>query len=346
MAIVGIACRFPGAPDWRAFWRNLSAGLESITFFSDEQLAAAGIAAEQLRDPAYVKASPILDGFDRFDAGFFGYSPREAALMDPQHRLALEVAWEAFEDAAIRPDPAVPTGVFVGAGGVVTSYLVDRLAAAGELPGQTGSLAHLGNDKDFLGTRISYKLDLRGPSLTVQTACSTSLVAVHLACQSLLSGECDLALAGAAAVRVPHHAGYLSRKGDILSPDGHCRAFDADAQGTIFGSGVGLVLLKALDAALADGDHIYAVIRSTAVNNDGAGKTSYTASSVGGQAQAMVEAMAQADVTADSISYVECHGTGTVVGDPLEIEALSRAFRASTQRRGFCAVGSVKTNIG
>ncbi len=346
VAIVGMACRFPGGPDHRSFWRNLCAGVESITFFTDETLRTAGVADETLRDPAYVKASPVLDGFDRFDAAFFGYSPREAALMDPQHRLLLEVAWEAFEDAGIRPGPAIPTGVFAGAGGVVTSYLLHRLPFSAELPGQTGSLAHLGNDKDFLATRVSYKLDLRGPSLTVQTACSTSLVAVHLACQSILTGECDLALAGAATVRVPHHAGYLSRKGDILSPDGHCRAFDAEAQGTIFGSGAGVVLLKSLDAALGDGDPIYAVIRSTAVNNDGGGKTSYTASSVGGQSRAMVEALAQADVPAETIAYVECHGTGTVVGDPLEIEALSRAFRTGTDKRGFCAIGSVKTNIG
>ncbi len=318
----------------------------SITFFSDETLRTAGVADETLRDPAYVKASPVLDGFDRFDAAFFGYSPREAALMDPQHRLLLEVAWEAFEDSGIRPGPAIPTGVFAGAGGVVTSYLLHRLTFSAELPGQTGSLAHLGNDKDFIATRVSYKLDLRGPSLTVQTACSTSLVAVHLACQSILAGECDLALAGAATVRVPHHAGYVSRKGDILAPDGHCRAFDAEAQGTIFGSGAGLVLLKSLRAALGDGDPIYAVIRSTAVNNDGGGKTSYTASSVGGQSRAMVEALAQADVPVETIAYVECHGTGTVVGDPLEIEALSRAFRTGTDRRGFCAIGSVKTNIG
>src|SRR5262245_13836940 len=214
------------------------------------------------------------------------------------------------------------------------------------MPGTTGNLTHLGNDKDFSSTRISYKLNLTGPSISVQTACSTSLVAVHLACQSILAGECDMALAGASTVRVPQRVGYLSMKGGILSPDGHCRAFDADAQGTIFGSGVALVLLKDLPAAIADGDHIYAVIRGSAINNDGADKISYTASSVAGQAKAMVEAISLAGISPDDISYVECHGTGTIVGDPLEVDALTRAFRTKTKRCGFCAIGSVKTNIG
>src|SRR5262249_23271455 len=195
-------------------------------------------------------------------------------------------------------------------------------------------------------TRISYKLSLTGPSINVQTACSTSLVAVHLACQAILAGECDMALAGAATVRVPQRIGYTSIKGGILSPDGHCRAFDADAQGTIFGSGVGVVLLKELAQAIADRDNIYAVIRGSSINNDGADKISYTASSVAGQSRAMVEAMAVADTSPDHIGYVECHGTGTIVGDPLEVDALTRAFRTGTDRRGFCAIGSVKTNIG
>jgi len=347
VAIVGIACRFPGAPDQRAYWRNLCSGIESITFLTDNELAAAGVPAEQLGDPAYVKAAPILPDIDQFDATFFEYSPTEARLMDPQHRLLLEVAWEAFEDAGYRPAGAPrPAGVFVGTGGVVSSYLVDRLAFSAELPGYTGGVAHIGNDKDFLSTRISYKLNLTGPSVNVQTACSTSLVAVHLACQAILAGECDMALAGAATVRVPQHVGYLCRQGDILSPDGHCRAFDAAARGTIFGSGVGAVLLKDLRSAIADHDNIYAVIRGSAINNDGADKVSYTSSSVAGQTRAMIEAMSVADISPDDIGYVECHGTGTVVGDPLEIDALTRAFRTGTDRRSFCAIGSVKTNIG
>jgi acyl transferase domain-containing protein/surfactin synthase thioesterase subunit/acyl carrier protein len=347
VAIVGMACRFPGASDQRAYWRNLCSGIESITVLTDNELAGAGVPAERFSDPAYVKAAPILPDIDQFDAAFFEYSPTEARLMDPQHRLLLEVAWEAFEDAGYRSGGApLPAGVFVGAGGVVSSYLIDRLAFSAEVPGYTGSMAHIGNDKDFLSTRISYKLNLIGPSVNVQTACSTSLVAVHLACQAILSGECDMALAGAATVRVPQHVGYLSRQGDILSPDGHCRAFDAAAQGTVFGSGVGAVLLKDLRSAIADHDNIYAVIRGSAINNDGADKVSYTSSSVAGQTRAMVEAMSIAEISPDDIGYVECHGTGTVVGDPLEIDALTRAFRTGTDRRGFCAIASVKTNIG
>ncbi|HUI95554.1 MAG TPA: SDR family NAD(P)-dependent oxidoreductase [Xanthobacteraceae bacterium] len=346
VAIIGMACRFPGAVDHRAYWRNLCEGVESITPLAEAELVAAGVPAAALRDPTYVKAAPLLSDVDVFDAEFFEYSPHEARVMDPQQRLLLEVAWSAFEDAGRRPDSAAPVGVFVGTGGVVSSYLIDRLASSADLPGQTGSLAHIGNDKDFASTRISYKLNLTGPSINVQTACSTSLVAVHLACQAILAGECDMALAGAATVRVPQRVGYVSVKGGILSPDGHCRAFDAAAEGTIFGSGVGAVLLKDAAAALADGDHIYAVIRGSAINNDGAEKVSYTASSVAGQARAMVEAMSVAEISADRIGYVECHGTGTIVGDPLEIDALTRAFRTATDRRGFCAIGSVKTNIG
>jgi acyl transferase domain-containing protein/surfactin synthase thioesterase subunit len=347
VAIVGVACRFPGAADHLAFWRNLREGVESITALSDQDLLAAGVPAALLDDPSYVKAAALLPDIDRFDAAFFEYSPEEARLMDPQQRLLLEVAWEAFEDAGQSLGGAAkPVGVFTGLGGVVSSYLVDRLPVSGELPGYTGGLTHLGNDKDFPSTRISYKLNLTGPSINIQTACSTSLVAVHLACQAILSGECDMALAGAAAVRVPQRVGYTSVKGGILSPDGHCRAFDADAQGTIFGSGVGAVLLKDLAAAVADGNHIYAAIRGSAINNDGADKVSYTASSAAGQARAMVEAMLMADVSPDDIGYVECHGTGTVVGDPLEIDALTRAFRTGTDRSDFCAIGSVKTNIG
>src|ERR1700758_4097339 len=347
VAIVGIACRFPGAADHSAFWQNLCEGVESISPLSDEDLLAGGVPAELLRNPSYVKAASLLPHIDQFDAAFFEYSPEEARLMDPQQRLLLEVAWETFEDAG-EPvgSSAKPVGVFTGLGGIVSSYLVDRLPFSADLPGTTGNLTHLGNDKDFLSTRISYKLNLTGPSITVQTACSTSLVAVHLACQAILSGECEMALAGAATVRVPQSVGYISRKGDILSPDGHCRAFDVDAQGTIFGSGVGAVLLKDLDAAVADHDNIYAVIRGSAVNNDGADKVSYTASSVAGQTRAMIEAMSVADISPDDIGYVECHGTGTVVGDPLEIDALTRAFRTGTDRRSFCAIGSVKTNIG
>lgn len=346
VAIVGIGCRFPGADDPSTFWDNLCRGVESITVFSDEELVAAGVDPSLLRDPSYVKAAPTLNNVDRFDASFFGYSPREAAIMDPQHRIFLEVARDAFEDAGYHPESSGGVcGVFAGGGGVVTSYLMahrrDRI-----FPGQTAGIQHLGNDKDFLSTRVSYKLNLTGPSITVQTACSTSLVAVHLARQSLLRGECDLVIAGAATIRIPHVSGYPVEKGNVHSADGHCRAFDAAGEGTIFGSGVAAVLLKNLDDALRDGDHIYALIIGTAVNNDGGEKLSYAAPSVTGQARAMLDALSDAEVAPDTIGYVECHATGTVVGDPLEIQALTRAFRTATSRQGFCKVGSVKTNIG
>ena len=346
IAIIGIACRFPGADDAGSFWRNLCGGVESIRTLSDEELLSAGVDPALLRRPDYVRAAPLLSDIESFDASFFGYSPREAVLMDPQHRLFLEVAWEAFEDAGYHPEtsPGV-VGVVAGCGGSVTSYL---LAHAGHpaLAGDIATVPHIGNDKDFLATRVSYKLNLTGPSFSVQTACSTSLVAVHLAAQALISGECDLALAGAASVRVPHVRGYLAEKGQVHSADGHCRAFDASGQGAIFGSGVAAVLLRRLDDAVAAGDHVYAVIKATAITNDGGSKVSYTAPSVTGQARAMVEALTLADVAPETIRYVECHAAGTNIGDPLEVQALTRTFRTSTTRAGFCAIGSVKTNIG
>jgi acyl transferase domain-containing protein/surfactin synthase thioesterase subunit len=348
IAIIGIACRLPGASSPAAYWDNLCRGVESIAVLGEDELRAAGVPEALLRDPGYVRAAPVLEDIALFDAAFFGYSPREAALMDPQQRLFLEVAWEAFEDAGYRPDGLGDraVGVFAGGGGVVTSYLLAQQGHP-DLPGQTASLPHIGNDKDFLATRVSFKLDLTGPSVTVQTACSTSLVAVHLACQSVASGESDLALAGAATVRIPHRVGYLAEKGNVYSLDGRCRPFDAHAQGTIFGSGVAAVLLKDLDRALADGDHVYAVIKATAINNDGARKLSYTAPSLGGQARAMAEAFALAEVDPATVGYVECHATGTTVGDPIEIRALASVFGAARERRGGpCAVGSVKGNIG
>jgi len=347
VAIVGMACRFPGARDLDAFWKNLCEGRESITFFSREELAEAGVPAHVLDAPGFVPATPYLDDVDQFDAGFFGVTGREANLMDPQQRLFLEVAWEAFEDAGYHPETVgAPVGVFAGSGGVVTSYLAAYQQRDPELLGPTGSLQHIGNDKDFVATRVSYKLDLKGPSINIQTACSTSLVALHLACRSLLEGECDMALAGASTIRFPHKNGYIYQSEDILSPDGHCRAFDEKAQGTIFGSGVAAVLLKPLRAAIEAGDHVYAVIKGSAINNDGGQKVSYGASSVPGQAAAMLEAMTMADISPDTIGYVECHATGTTVGDPLEVQALTRAFRTGTSRKGFCGIGSVKTNVG
>jgi phthiocerol/phenolphthiocerol synthesis type-I polyketide synthase E len=347
IAIIGVGLRFPGASTVDTFWRNLRDGRESVRFFSNEELLDNSIPEDLLGDPAYVKASPVLDGFDLFDESFFGYSPKEAVVMDPQNRLLLEVSWETFEDAGYSPaalhDSGV--GVFIGGGSSLTSYL---LAFAGhpDMQGQTAGLEHVANDRDFLATRVSYKLNLTGPSLTVQTACSTSVVAVHLACQSILSGESDLALAGASVVRVPHISGYRAVRGSVHSSDGHCRPFDASGTGTIFGSGVATVLLKPLTAALRDRDHIYSVIKGSAITNDGSGKVSYTAPSATGQARAIIEALTVADVPADTLSYVECHATGTPGGDPVEIQALTRAFRVHTKANGFCSIGSVKGNIG
>lgn len=346
VAIIGLSCRFPGAATAQEFWNNLCDGVESITFFSDTELAQAGVDPALISNPNYVKAAPVLRDVEFFDAAFFGYSPKDAALMDPQQRLFLEVCWEAFENAGY--DPANypgKVGVLSTAGGVVSSYLIAKVRHA-DFPGQTASTSHINNDKDFLSTRVSFKLNLRGPSFTIQSACSSSLVAVHQACQNLRFNECDMMLVGGSVVRVPQVQGYLAEKRNLYSLDGHCRPFDSVGQGTIFGSGVGAVLLKPLQQAVSDRDHIFAVIKGTAANNDGSAKISYTAPSVGQQSQAVVDALKTAEASADSIGYVECHSTGTTVGDPLEIEALTTAFRNETKRNQYCAIGSVKANIG
>ena len=343
IAIVGLACRFPGARNAEEFWRNLAAGVESITQLSDDDILKSGAPKSHLTAPNYVKAAPVLDEPGAFDAAFFGFTPNEARTMDPQHRILLELAHEALEDAGCDTKRTrARVGVFAGA--AMNTYFMH--AGLGRNFAEDYIPTLIFNDKDFLSTRISYKLDLKGPSLTVQTACSTSLVAVHLARQSLLSEESDIALAGAVSIRAPHRAGYFSDPGGVSSPDGHVRAFDAEANGTVFGSGGGVVVLKRLRDAIADGDTIRAIIKGSAINNDGAEKAGYTAPSVNSQADAIIEALANADVEADSISYIEAHGSGTPVGDPIEVRALTKAFRASTQRSGFCAIGSVKTNVG
>ena len=346
IAIIGLSCRLPGAATTEEYWKNLCDGVESVNFFSDQELVAAGVDPSLVANPRYVKAAPVLRDVEMFDASFFGYSPKDAALMDPQQRLFLEVSWEAFENAGY--DPAGypgKVGVLSTGGGVVASYLLAKLHHA-DFPGQTASTSHINNDKDFLSTRVSFKLNLTGPSFTIQSACSSSLVAVHQACQNLRFNECDMMLVGGSVVRVPQVEGYLAEKRNLYSLDGHCRPFDLSGQGTIFGSGVGAVLLKPLEKAVADRDHIFAVIKGTAANNDGSAKISYTASSVGQQSQAVADALKLADVSADSVGYIECHATGTSVGDPLEIEALTVAFRKETNRKQYCAVGSVKGNIG
>ena len=347
IAIIGMAVRAPGARSLNEFWDNLVAGRESIESLSEEALLAAGEPVSRLHNSHYVPRAAILPGMEMFDAEFFGVSPKEAAIMDPQHRHFLECSWEAFENAARMPDGFDgPVGVFAGCG--MGSYFYFNVCSNRQLVDQVGMflLRHTGNDKDFLSTRVSYLFDLKGPSVTVQTACSTSLVAVHYACQSLLSRECDMALAGGVTIEFPHRRGYVYQDGEILSPDGHCRPFDQRAAGTVFGSGVGTVVLRRLEDALRDGDPIHAVIKATAVNNDGASKAGYLAPSVTGQAAAIIEAQALAGIGADEVGYVECHGTGTYLGDPIEVEALTQAFRRSASGRGFCRIGSVKSNIG
>jgi acyl transferase domain-containing protein/thioesterase domain-containing protein len=347
IAVVGMAGRFPGARNVSELWSNLRDGVESLSFLSDQQLAAAGVSTAEIANPGYVKAAAILEDVDLFDAGFFGFSPKDASIMDPQHRHFLECAWEALENAGWCPEEFDGrVGVYAGSG--MNSYLIHNLLANPQLVAEAGIfvLKQTGNDKDVLATRVSYQLGLTGPSFAVQTACSTSLVAIHLACQSLLNRECDMALAGGVTIEIPHGRGYIYREGEILSRDGHCRAFDAGSSGTIFGSGAGVVVLRRLEDALNDGDFIHAIVRGTAINNDGARKVGYLAPSVAGQAEVIAEALAIADVEPDSISYVETHGTGTALGDPIEITALTQAFRERTGRTGFCAIGSLKTNIG
>ncbi|OYD99757.1 type I polyketide synthase, partial [Nostoc sp. 'Peltigera membranacea cyanobiont' 232] len=346
IAIIGMAGRFPGANEIDSFWKNLRDSVESISFFTDEELISAGVDSALLNDPNYVKASGILEDIDLFDASFFSFSPREAETTDPQHRLFIECVWEALENAAYNSETySGQIGLFAGV--AASTYLLSNLYFNHDLMESADSYQILiGNDKDFLPTQVSYKLNLRGPSINVQTACSTSLVAVHLACQSLLNGESDMALAGGVTVGVPQKIGYQYQQGGIHSPDGHCRAFDAKAKGTNGGNGLGVVVLKRLEDAIADGDFIYAVIKGSAVNNDGSLKVGYTAPSVDGQRKVILEALALAGVEAETISYVETHGTGTILGDPIEIKALTQAFRASTNKKGFCAIGSVKTNVG
>ena len=342
IAIIGMNGRFPGAKDLDEFWQNLQNGIESIAFFTDEELDASGIESLMLKDPNYVRAKPIIEDVDLFDASFFGLTPKEAEVLDPQNRLFLECAWEALEVAGYA-SAEVSVGVYAGAS--MSNYLLN-LYSNPKLISSIGELIHLGNVQDGLSTRVSYKLNLKGPSYTIQTACSTSLVAVHVACQSLLNGECDIALAGGVTIKLPQKAGYKYQKDWIESPDGHCRAFDALAQGTVLGSGLGIVVLKRLEEAIADGDCVHAVIKGSATNNDGSLKVSYAAPSVDGQAEVIAEALADAGIAADTVTYVETHGTGTSLGDPIEVKALTKAFRVCTQEKNFCAIGSVKTNVG
>lgn len=345
IAIIAMAGRFPGANDVETFWDNLCAGRESITFFSADELDPS-IPAEQRKDPAYVSARGIIDGVENFDAAFFGMSPREAELMDPQQRIFLELCWECLERGGYVPDEHdVPVGVFGGMHNA--TYFQRHISTRPDLVDKLGAFqVMLANEKDYLATRIAHKLNLTGPAISMNTACSTSLVALCQAFDALRAGHCGMALAGGSSIACPPRSGYVSQEGSMLSPDGHTRSFDADARGTVFSDGAAVVLLKRLADALHDGDPIYAVIRGVAVNNDGGAKASFTAPSSAGQAAVITMALDNADVEANSISYVETHGTATPLGDPIEIEGLTQVFRQSTSERGVCAIGSVKSNVG
>ena len=345
IAVIGMAARFPGARDVDEFWENLSLGVESISFFTDEEMETSGITRELYQNPNYVKAKGMMEKVDMFDASFFGFSPREAEIMDPQQRFFLECAWEALETAGYDPGTYKGRiGVFAGCG--MNTYVFNVLSSAAVMDMVGPFQVMIANDKDFLPTIVSYKLNLKGPSVNVQTACSTSLVAIHLACQSLLNGECDIALAGGVSISSPQRHGYLYIEGDIHSPDGHCRAFDAKAKGTLDGDGVGLVVLKRLESAVEDRDRLCAIIKGSGINNDGSNKVGYTAPSEDGQALVIAETLALAGIEPEEIGYVEGHGTGTLLGDPIEVAALTQVFRSKTPRKNFCALGSLKSNVG
>ncbi len=338
--------RFPGARDVEELWQNLRRGVESVRRFSDEELVAAGVPAHVVADPNYIKAGSEMDGAEMFDAAFFGFSPREAELTDPQHRLFLECAHEALESAGYDPF-AVDGQVGVYAGAATSSYLTNNVLGNAEARQLMPPLqAMLGNNRDFLPTRVSYKLNLRGPSVNVQTACSTSLVAVHMACRALLDGACDLAVAGGVAARFPQFVGYVHEDGGTLSREGRCRSFDEAADGTVPGSGVGVVVLKRLSQAQADGDTVLAVILGSAINNDGAVKAGFTAPSVEGQAAVIQAAHRAAGVDPRSITYIEAQGLASPLGDPVEVAALTKAFRSGTADVAFCAIGTAKPNLG
>ena len=346
VAIIGMACRFPDAAGINEFWHNLCDGICSIRSFSFEELKASGIDESILNNPAFVNAGVEIENADCFDARFFGFSPFEAEIIDPQQRIFLECAWQTLEDAGYDPER------YDGAIGVFGSvspntYFQNCLIHHPEILNKAGQqLMRLSNEKDHVCTRVAFKLNLKGPAISINTACSSSGVALHLACQSVLSGECDMALVGGVRIEAPLKSGYLYEEGGILSPDGKCRAFDADARGTVFGNGAGIILIKRLSDAVQAGDNIYAVIKGSAINNDGSQKAGYSVPSVTGQAEVIEEAIAMAEVSPDSIGYVETHGTGTSLGDPIEVAALTKAYRKWTESTNYCPIGSVKTNIG
>lgn len=345
IAIVGMSGRFPGADSVDEMWRNLLEGKESTSFFSDNELDPS-IDPSLRNDPTYVRARGVLRDADKFDAGFFGVNPRLAELMDPQQRIFLQVCWESLENAGYTAEqyPGL-IGVFAGMGNN-TYYTNNVLHHKNAISTVGPFMVMVANEKDYIATRVSHFMNLRGPGLSIHTACSTSLTAVAMACQSLRDHHCDMALAGGIAITSPVNSGHLYQEGGMFSSDGHTRSFDASATGTVFSDGCGVVVLKRYRDAVQDGDTVYAVIRGVGINNDGSGKASFTAPSVEGQAQAIAMAHADAGVTPDSITYVEAHGTATPLGDPIEVEALTLAFGNSVSEKQYCALGSVKSNFG
>ncbi|WP_144019795.1 beta-ketoacyl synthase N-terminal-like domain-containing protein, partial [Burkholderia pseudomallei] len=351
VAIIGMSGAFPGASDVREFWRNLEAGRCSLERYTEQELLDAGVDPAHLKSPQYVPVGGRMRDIECFDNEFFGISNHDARLMDPQQRVFLQLAWHAFEDAGFVPG-AHPGRVGVYAGVSLNSYLHTIVFRSDEVDlDRDGQSILFGNLSDYLTTRLSYLLDLKGPSVNIQTACSTSLVAIHEACQGLLSYQADVALAGACSINVPNTRGYLYSQDSFFSPDGRVRAFDEQAAGTVFSNGAGLVVLKRLDDALRDGDQIYAVLKASAVNNDGSDKVGYAAPSVSGQSAVIRDALHACEIRPEQIQYVETHGTGTSLGDPIEIAALTQAYagerrRGAATRHATCAIGSVKTNIG
>jgi len=344
IAIVGMDCKVPGADNLIQYWDNLCNGVESLTYFTDEQLLAAGVPGELINHPEYIKQGFKINDIEQFDAGFFGFTPREAALMDPQQRILLESSWRLLESAGYNPDQYDgKIGVFAGSG--TSKYLLKNIMSSINLDASPEiRQIWMGNDVNFASTVVSYKLNLKGPSVNVQTACSTSLTAVTLGVQALLNYQCDMAIAGGCSIEVPQDAGYLYIKGEVLSQDGHCRPFDKEGSGTLGGSGVGLVLLKRLEDAVSDRDNIIAVIKGAAFNNDGSAKVGYSAPSIEGERNAIQSAQVLSEIDEETITYIEAHGTATPMGDPIEVQALTEAF--STDKRNYCALGAVKANIG
>lgn len=346
IAIIGMTGRFPGAKDLDEFWDNLYNGVESVKFFNREELLKMGVEEHLLDNPKFVAADAILDGMDEFDATFFDYSAREAEIMDPQHRLFLESAWEVLESAGYNSEQYDGRTAVYGSANM-SGYMVRNLYSNPGLIDTVGTFKiMLANGQDFLATKVSYKMNLVGPSINVNTLCSSSLVALHYACQNLQNYGCDIALAGGVSFQVSRSDSFFYQEGGIGSYDGHCNAFDSRASGTVSGSGLAIVVLKRLEDAIADGDYIHAVVRGTGINNDGSHKNSYTAPNVDGQAECIAEAIAISGIDPETITYIDAHGTGTDLGDPIEIAALTKAFRAYTKKNQFCAIGSVKTNIG